>query len=141
MWQMQALNQCLIWSATAGGEKGGQSLFFLAFRLDYMLIGLGVGLGAFALLSALRAPLLLLYGFVGGIGSIPHVLIPEFIGAIIGRYYFARLIGPEKWRRYTPVLAAGFFCGVGLISMIGVAFMLLRGCIAPKPFVIPWGWG
>ena len=101
-----------------------------------MIFGLCLGLSVFALLSSLKAPVLMLYGFVGGMSSIPHMLLPEFVGALIGRYYFARLIGREKWRRYTPVLAAGFFCGVGLVSMIGVAFMLLRGCITPKPYLI-----
>jgi hypothetical protein len=133
MWQLHALQQCLVWSATS---TGGKSLFFVAFKVKYVLFGMGLGLSLFALLSTLKAPLLMLYGFVGGLSSIPHMLLPEFIGALLGRYYFAPLIGREKWRRYTPVLAAGFFCGVGLISMIGVAFMLLRGCITPKPYLI-----
>jgi len=133
MWQLHALKQCLVWSATS---SGGKSLFFLAFKLKYVLFGLGLGLSVFALLTALKAPTLMLYGFVGGLSSIPHMLLPEFIGALLGRYYFARLVGREKWRRYTPVLLAGFFCGVGLISMIGVAFMLLRGCITPRPYLI-----
>jgi hypothetical protein len=132
MWQLQALNQCLVWSATA--PEGGQSLFFLAFKLKYALGGLGFGLVAFSVLAALKAPTLLLYGFVGGLGALPHGLIPPFIGALLGRYYFAKLVGADKWRRFTPVLSAGFFCGVGLISMVGVAMMLLRGCITPKPY-------
>jgi hypothetical protein len=134
MWQLHALKQCLVWSATA--KTGGQSLFFLAFKLKYVIFGLALGLSLFALLASIKAPTLMLYGFVGGMSQIPHVLLPEFVGALLGRYYFARLIGREKWRRYTPVLAAGFFCGVGLISMIGVAFMLLRGCITPRPYLI-----
>jgi hypothetical protein len=136
MWQLQALNQCLVWSATApkGASQGGQSLFFLAFKPHVAAMGLSFGLAAFAVLTAFKAPTLLLYGFVGGLGALPHALLPEFIGALVGRYYFARLVGPDKWKRYTPVLSAGFFCGVGLISMVGVAFLLLKGCIAPKPY-------
>ena len=130
MWQLHGLKQALMWSATAGGK----SLFFEAFKLRYMLAGLTFGLAMFATLSALKAPTLLLYGYVSGLGYMPHLLIPEFIGALLGRYYFAKMIGRERWRRYVPVLSAGFFCGVGLISMIGVAFMLLRGCITPKPY-------
>ncbi|HOX07359.1 MAG TPA: peptide transporter [Planctomycetota bacterium] len=129
MWQLGALNACTTWSATA--IDGGQSLFFLAFKPTYVLLGLGFGLTAFAVL---KAPTLLLYGFVGGLGALPHALIPPFCGALLGRFYFARLVGQEKWRRFVPVLSAGFFCGVGLISMVGVAAMLLRGCITPKPY-------
>ncbi len=135
MWQLHALKQCLVWSATSGGD----SLFFQAFKPKYVALGLSFGLIAFAVLSMLKAPTLLLYGFVGGVSQLPHLMIPEFVGALLGRYYFAKLVGRDKWRRYVPVLSAGFFCGVGLISMIGVAFMLLRGCIAPKPYMIPPG--
>jgi len=130
MWQLHALKQCLVWSATSGGE----SLFFLAFKPKVVLAGLSFALVAFAILSVFKAPTLLLYGYVTGVGWLPHMMIPEFIGALLGRYYFAKLVGREKWRRYVPVLSAGFFCGVGLISMVGVAFMLLRGCITPKPY-------
>jgi hypothetical protein len=136
MWQLQALKQCLVWSSTSGT---GRSLFFMAFKVEYMMAGLGVGVGLFTLLTVLKAPTLMLYGFVGGMSMIPHMLLPEFMGAVLGRYYFAKIVGPKRWKRYTPVLAAGFFCGVGLISMIGVAFMLLRGCITPKPYMIPPG--
>ncbi len=132
MWQLSALNSCLTWSATA--VRGGQSMFFLAFKPAYVACGLGFGLAAFALLTALKAPTMMLFGFVAGIGALPHMILPEFIGALLGRYYFAKLVGVDKWRRYTPVLSAGFFCGVGLISMVGVALMLLRGCITPKPY-------
>ncbi len=132
MWQLHALKQCLVWSSTAGK---GQSLFFLAFKPRFVLMGFSFGIIMFAILTALKAPTLLLYGYVSGLGYLPHFGIPEFTGALLGRYYFAKVVGRERWRRYVPVLSAGFFCGVGLISMIGVAFLLLRGCITPKPYL------
>jgi hypothetical protein len=57
-----------------------------------------------------------------------------FIGALIGRRYFRRRYGEENWRRYTPVLAAGYACGVGLIGMLSVSFAMIAKTISSLPF-------
>jgi len=38
---------------------------------------------------------------------------------LIGRYYFQKRLG-LRWRQYIPVVAAGFACGMGLITTVGV---------------------
>ncbi|MCX7806653.1 MAG: hypothetical protein N3A38_15925, partial [Planctomycetota bacterium] len=51
--------------------------------------------------------------------------LTELVGALLGRFFFERKFGREKWRKYAPVILAGFACGLGLISMgsIGVALI------------------
>jgi len=39
-----------------------------------------------------------------------------------------------KWRQYVPVIAAGFSCGVGLITVLGVGFTFLAKSINKLPF-------
>ena len=48
----------------------------------------------------------------------------EFIGALFGRYYFARKFG-ANWPQYRVVFFAGYGCGVGLVMMLalGIVFM------------------
>ncbi|MFP6645733.1 MAG: hypothetical protein VCF24_19575 [Candidatus Latescibacterota bacterium] len=47
---------------------------------------------------------------------------------------FERRFGWREWRRRTPVLAAGFACGMGLIGMTGVAIALLRLTVSTTPW-------
>ncbi|MFP6590354.1 MAG: hypothetical protein VCE12_07510 [Candidatus Latescibacterota bacterium] len=84
-------------------------------------------------MSLFKLPTVLLYGFISGLGNLPHALIPEMVGALVGRYYFERRFGWREWRRRTPVLAAGFACGMGLIGMTGVAIALLRLTVSTTP--------
>ncbi|MDO8589547.1 MAG: peptide transporter [Armatimonadota bacterium] len=97
-------------------------------------IGAGIGFGSYFVLAITRAPMLLFYGLMGGIGSLPHVTIPMFAGAMLGRYYFARRFGAMKWTMYAPVLLAGFSCGMGLTAMSGVALALIAKSVSYLPF-------
>lgn len=109
---------------------------FLAQAIKWPLILGGIGLG-FVLLgttTALGLPHFFFYGMVGGLGAIPNVAIPMFVGAMVGRKYFSKQYGQENWRRYTPVLAAGYACGVGLIGMLAVAFAMIAKTISSLPF-------
>lgn len=121
MWELQAKRQVLLYSSTTGGY----SQFTEAFKPMLIFIGWVSGLGLFALLKALSAPTMLLYGAVKGLNqTMPHTAIPQFAGALLSRFVFERRLG-LKWRQYAPVVGAGFGCGAGLISMfcIGVKFM------------------
>jgi hypothetical protein len=60
-------------------------------------------------------------------------LCPQFIGALIGRYYFQKKLG-LKWRQYIPVVAAGFACGMGLITTVGVGITFLNKAVIKLPF-------
>ncbi len=79
-------------------------------------------------------PQFFFYGFISGTQADPSGIILMFIGAMLGRYYFEKRYGTENWRSYTPVLAAGYYCGMGLIGMAAVSLALLSKSVSPLPF-------
>ncbi len=129
MWHRRALSTCLWYSATLPEEGAQDNLLYRAIRWDYIGYGLGFGAIAYFIMSAAGLPTLALYGYISGIGILPHMVFPEIFGAILGRYYFAPKFGRKLWLRATPVLMAGFSCGMGLIGMIGAAIALLAGAV------------
>ncbi|HOZ49663.1 MAG TPA: peptide transporter [Candidatus Hydrogenedentes bacterium] len=131
MWPLQATYSCLFMTATS---DTGSNWLMEAIRLKYVLGGLGLGFGLFGLTSLIGLPSLFFYGMIGGLGAIPNVFIPMFVGAVIGKRVFAKRFGEETWRRYTPVLAAGYSCGVGLIGMLSVAFAMVARSVSSLPF-------
>jgi len=129
-WEMTALNQCIVFSSTLGKY----SIFEEAFNWLYVGAGTVFGGVLFAGMSLVGAPTLLVYGVIRGLGqSMPHAIIPQFIGALIGRYYFQKRLG-LRWRQYIPVVAAGFGCGMGLISTVGVGITFLSKAMVQLPF-------
>jgi hypothetical protein len=65
--------------------------------------------------------------------TLPFVVLPQFVGALIGRYYFRKRLG-LKWREYVPVLFAGFSCGVGLIGTLGIGITFVAKSVFKLPF-------
>ena len=103
----------------------GNSLFFQALNGWFVSAGLGLGLVVYVLLMIFGLPVLLVYGIVRGLGqSVPHGLILEVVGALLGRYYFLKHYG-KRWRQYAPVLLAGFSCGMGLMGMFAMGATLI----------------
>jgi hypothetical protein len=131
-WDFQALQQWLWFSSTT--EGGNTEMFRRAIKPLVMGGGLVFGLGSYGLLTSLGWPVMLIYGFIRGLGFFPHIVLPQLAGALLGRYYFARRFGEKEWRRYTPVLAAGFACGTGLIGMLAIAFALVSQSVSQMPF-------
>ncbi len=131
-WDFQALQQWLWFSSTT--EGGNTEMFRRAIKPVVMVIGLAFGLGTYGILTRLGWPVMLVYGFIRGLGYFPHIILPQLIGALLGRYYFARRFGETEWRRYTPVLAAGFSCGTGLVGMLAIAFALVSQSVSQMPF-------
>jgi len=130
MWDLQAANSCIMFSATLGEY----SIFEDAFNWSYLFSGVGFGGILFGVLTSLGAPIFFVYGVVRGLGqSMPHVIIPQFAGALVGRFYFRRRLG-LKWRQYAPVVAAGFACGMGLISIVGVGITFISKAVLSLPF-------
>lgn len=132
-WPLDAFYTCL-W-ATATDPKHSGSTFLLQ-AIKFPIIGYAGG-GALALyiaMSALKIPVFWFYGFVGGFTSNTLGAFPTFIGALLGRHYFARRFGLERWRQYTPVLAAGYFCGVGLIGMVSIGLTIIFKAVRSLPF-------
>jgi hypothetical protein len=130
MWKLHAENACIMFSSTLGEY----SIFEDAFRFVYILSGTIFGGLLFGVMSLLGAPILLTYGVVRGLGqTTPHAVIPQFLGALLGRYYFKRKLG-LRWRQYIPVVSAGFACGMGLITTVGVGITFLSKAAIPLPF-------
>ena len=130
MWPLQAANACIMYSATLGEY----SIFEDAFNWLYVGVGTGFGVLMFGVLASLGAPIFLTYGVVRGLGqSMPHVIIPQFIGALLGRFYFQKRLG-LKWRQYVPVVSAGFACGMGLITTVGIGVTFLSKAVIQLPF-------
>ncbi len=130
MWELSAANSCVVYSSTTGDY----SIFEDAFKWKNVFIGTGFGVMIFGVLTQLGAPIFLVYGLVRGLGqSLPHIIIPQFIGALIGRYYFRKKLG-LKWRQYVPVVAAGFACGMGLVATVGVGITFLSKAVVALPY-------
>jgi hypothetical protein len=116
-------------------SKGG-GMQWVHQSINYSRIGWGIfsGLGLYGLFSLVRIPVLFFYGFVGGIGANPPDVITTFIGAYLSKTYFEKRFGLENWRKYTPVLLAGFSCGTGLIAMASIALALIAKSVNYLPF-------
>jgi len=131
VWDLNARNQALVISSTMEGRR---SLFFEALRGDYVLCGLVIGGLLYGFLSFFGLPVLLVFGVVRSLGSAnPLGILPELLGALLGRFYFRRRYG-EMWHKYAPAIFAGFTCGVGLIGMMGVALRLIATAVSPLAY-------
>jgi membrane protease YdiL (CAAX protease family) len=130
IWELNAAQQSLVFTSTLGRY----SPFEEAFNPKYLGAGAAFGLVIFFVLYFLRLPIMLIYGILRGLNNtLPHVILPQFIGACIGRFYFQRRMG-LKWRQYIPVVAAGFSCGMGLITVLAVGINFLKRSVIQIPF-------
>jgi len=130
MWDLTAANQCIMYSSTLGEY----SIFQDAFKPIYLLFGAGLGVTLFSTLSWFGAPVFLAYGLVQGLNNpMPHFIIPQILGALLGRYYFQKRLG-LKWRQYVPVVAAGFACGMGLVTVLGIGITFMSKAVIQLPF-------
>lgn len=131
-WELNAFQQGLIYSATLPGESS--SPFYEAFRPEFIGAGLTVALAVYATLSHFGLPIFLVFGVIRGLDqSMPHVIIPMFIGALLGRYVFRKRFG-DKWPQYRIVVAAGFSAGVGLIIMLSLGVVFIAKSVITLPF-------
>ncbi|HQL08761.1 MAG TPA: MgtC/SapB family protein, partial [Lentisphaeria bacterium] len=81
MWELNAANACIMYSST----MGEYSMFEQAFNVTYLGCGAVLGVILFSGMSIVGAPIMLTYGVVRGLGqSLPHSILPQFIGALIG---------------------------------------------------------
>ena len=130
MWEFQAKNSCLVYSATLNEYSPFQE----ALNGWKILAGLVAAGTCIVGLHGFGAPTMLLFGVVRGLGqTLPHSVIPNFVGALIGRYWFEKRYGPE-WRKMIPVAAAGFFVGGGLISILAIGFVFLSKSVNTAAF-------
>jgi len=130
IWELNAAMAAIVHSSTLGQF----SEFERAFNWQYLLAGTGFGVVMFAIMWMMNWPVMLVYGVVKGLNqTIPHTVVPQFIGALLGRYYFRRKLG-LTWRQYAPVVAAGFTCGMGLITVLCVGITFLAKAVIQLPY-------
>ena len=130
-WPLSVINLS-IWTQINSGNGANWALH--AIKAPVIGIGAAVAMGLYGATMLFKWPLLFFYGFIGNVSSLPHNTIPTFIGALLGRYYFAKRFGLERWQLYTPVLLAGFACGTGLIGMCAIALALIQKTVNFLPF-------
>jgi hypothetical protein len=122
-WELRAYQQGLIYSATLPGEAA--SPFREAFRPEFLAIGFVLAISVYSILNHFSLPIFLVYGVIRSLDqSAPHVIIPMFIGALLGRFFFRKKFG-DKWPQYRIVFSAGFAAGVGLITMLSLGIVLM----------------
>ncbi len=110
------------WAVMRTATLEGGSQFLEALHPEYALWGFGSGSVLFALLSALGLPVMLIFGAVWGLAqSNPGAIFCTLAGALVGRFYFRRKY-KEMWLKYMSVILAGFGCGLGVTTMIAMAF-------------------
>lgn len=122
MWPMYAIQKAL-WSSST--VPGGARWLLEAIKPHIITWGVAGGLGLAGILYFLKLPITIFYGIVGGIPMLPHSALPMFCGALLGHFFFSRRFGKEEWRRMTPLLLAGYGCGMGLIGSASVAVALI----------------
>lgn len=130
MWELSAANQSIMLSSTLGRF----SMFERAFRADYLAAGAGFGVVLFFIMWTLQLPIMLIFGVIRGLNqTLPHSVVLQFTGALIGRFYFERKMG-LIWRKYIFVVSAGFACGMGLVTVLGVGFNFLAKAVIKIQF-------
>jgi len=130
IWPVAARQAYIIFTANSGQH----SLLMQALKPALIGGSFCVGLLLYGGLSLAGLPVVFFYGLVGGAGAPLHGGVALLIGALLGRYYFQRKFGAERWSRYIPVVAAGLSCGLGLAGMAAVALSLIAQCTRDKPF-------
>ncbi len=130
MWHLQALQSGLWLTSTTTGN----SLFKKAFYPPYVAGGFLFTSVSFTVLTLLKAPTMLVYGFAGGLGTMPHYVFPTAVGVLLSRFYFEKKHGAKKWKQYAAVLNAGFACGMGLIAMGSMSVNLISKSVSQLPY-------
>ncbi len=115
-------------------HKGGLPWVKEAINFPRIAGGAIAGLGLYGVFMVFKLPILFFYGFIGGVSAFPQDMLASFLGAWLGKKYFAKRFGLQNWNMYTPVLLAGFSCGTGLIAMASIALALIAKSVNYLPF-------
>ena len=65
------------------------------------------------------------------------MILPQFIGALFGKYYFEKKFGKKDWPNYRVVFFAGYGCGVGLIMMLSLGLVFMSKSVFQSNFYTP----
>ena len=129
-WPPNAINGCFWMTATTSGN----AFFLSVFKWRPIVGGFGYAIVAYPILKLFHAPTMFLWGTIRGLTSDPIDGIPEMTAALIGRFYMAKKFGKKQWSNYTPILAAGFGCGLGLVGMASMGIRLISSAVSMLPF-------
>ncbi|OPZ28393.1 MAG: hypothetical protein BWZ02_01320 [Lentisphaerae bacterium ADurb.BinA184] len=137
-WNLRSKNDALLYSSTFAASGTGGSIkdseFMQAIHPKTIGAGCAVTVAAFTTLNALNLPTLMVYGMIRGLGQLPHYMCLEIVGALLGRFYFQKKFGRSEFLRMAPTVMAGYFTGVGLISMATIAVKLIQSAVSAAPF-------
>lgn len=141
-WELASKENVLLYSSTfvpAGEDPATRSILdsqFFKQAVHPKVIGSGLlfTVIGFTLLNTFGLPVMLIYGFIRGLGQIPHIMVLEIVGALIGRFYFRKKFGTKNFLKIIPVIMAGYFTGVGLVSMATIAMNLIKQAVSGTPF-------
>ncbi len=131
MWHLSALQRGLWLTSTVNPER---SMFYKAWNKWRAFSGFGFGLILYTVLAMFKLPTLLVFGMVRGLGTLPHFVFPELVGAIISQFYFIPRFGARRWKQYATVLMAGYACGMGLVGMGTVAIAMISKSVSQMPY-------
>lgn len=140
-WELQSKRMALQWSATFVTPETAdqpfnfwQTEFGQAVKPDVISVGGIATIVGFIFMSIFGMPVMFIYGVIKGVGQFPHMFVLEFVGALLGRFYFQKKFGKERFLRMVPTILAGYFTGVGLIGMFTVAMDLIKKAVSTSPF-------
>ena len=138
LWPFDATMQTLWLKSTAPNSAGfglaGVNLLKEIVKPEIVLVGFASGGAIYTILAAIKAPTLMFFGFVGSLAQWPHMILLQFVGALLGRFYFQKRFGESRWKAYAPILLAGYSCGMGLIGMTSVAIALIAKAVSTIAF-------
>jgi hypothetical protein len=140
-WELQTKQDVLLLSSThvpPGEDPSRRSIedseFMKAIHPKLIGGGLAFTVVLYALVEWLGLPTLLVYGIIRGMGQLPHYMLLEIVGALLGRYWLQKVYGKENFLRMAPTALAGYFTGVGLIAMATLALRLMMEAVSSAPF-------
>lgn len=113
----------------ASSMQEGQTLLFQSLKWEAILAGFLGSIGLFTGFSAAGLSHQYIYGGITTLTQLPHMAIMIFTGALLGRFFFMRKFGKDRWTNYTPILAVGFAAGMGLTGMLSIAINFLWASI------------
>jgi hypothetical protein len=140
-WELQTKNDVLLYSSTfvgQGEEAGSRDIhdteFMKAIHPNVIGGGAVFVIVLFTVFGIFGLPITFAYGMIRGFGNLPHYMILEITGALIGRYYLMKKLGDRNFLKMSGPLLAGYFTGVGLISMATIAMKLIQAAVSSDPF-------
>lgn len=127
MWEMNLRNWGIIYTSTL--EGGSQ--FLEALHGNYVMWGAVSGSALLGILTLLGLPVMFIFGSLAGLSQVaPGSIVCMTLGAVVGKFYFKRRY-KDMWLKYMTVVLAGYGCGLGIISMVGLAFTVITRMLSP----------